>query len=53
MASITSTLEEKTPIAASEARKKAALLACGLVPTLSCRRAKEYEAEIPEDETYE
>ena len=53
MASITSTLEEKTAECASEARKKAALLACGLVRDALLQKAKEYEAEIPKDETYE
>jgi hypothetical protein len=53
MASIASTLEEKTAECAREACKKAALLAPGLVRDALLQKGKAYEAEIPEDGTYE
>lgn len=53
MASIKSALEEKSAECAREARKQAALLAPGPVRDALLQKAKEYEAEIPEDETYE
>jgi len=53
MSSITTTLEEKSAECAREARKQAALLAPGPVRDALLQKAKEYEAEIPEDETYE
>ena len=53
MSSLTTTLEEKAAECAREARKQAALLAPGPVRDALLQKAKEYEAEIPEDETYE
>jgi hypothetical protein len=48
-----STLEEKAAECAREARKQAALLAPGPVRDALLQKAKAYEAEIPEGETYE
>ena len=53
MASIRSALKQKSAECAREARKQAALLAPGPVRDALLQKAKEYEAEIPEDETYE
>jgi hypothetical protein len=53
MPSIAATLEEKSAECAREARKQAALLPPGPVRDALLQKAKEYEAEIPEDETYE
>ena len=48
-----STIEEKPAECAREARKQAALLAPGPVRDALLQKAREYEAEIPKDETYE
>ena len=53
MSLIISTLEEKAAECAREARKQAALLPPGPVRDILLQKAREYEAEIPEDETYE
>ena len=55
LASMTSDreIQEKSAECAREARKQAALLAPGKVRDALMEKARQYEAEIPEDHTYD